>query len=79
MENVREQGVCKWFDSARGYGFVTYTGTTEGIFCHHTAIQMEGYRSLIQGEEVEFEIQQNEKGFAAINVVPKRLAQVATK
>jgi cold shock CspA family protein len=40
---------------------------------------MEGYRSLIQGEEVEFEIQQNERGFAAVNVLPKRLAQAAPK
>jgi CspA family cold shock protein len=79
VENVREKGFCKWFDSARGYGFVTYAGNAEGIFCHHSAIKMPGYRSLIQGEEVEFEIQQNEKGFAAVNVVPLRLAQAATK
>lgn len=78
MENVREIGRVKWF-SPEGFGFVTCAGNDEGIFVHHTAIQMEGYRSLIQGEEVEFEIQQNERGFAAVNVLPKRLAQAAPK
>ncbi len=78
MENVREKGRVKWFDPSRGYGFVVYEGNDDGIFVHHRAIQMEGYRSLTQGEEVEFELQQNEKGFAAVNVIPKRLA-VASK
>ena len=79
MENVREKGRCKWFDSARGYGFVIHAGNAEGIFCHHSAIRMPGYRSLIQGEEVEFEIQQNEKGFVAVNVIPARFAEASTK
>jgi CspA family cold shock protein len=76
VENVREKGRVKWFDPSRG--FVVYEGNDDGIFVHHRAIQMEGYRSLTQGEEVEFELQQNEKGFAAVNVIPKRLA-VASK
>ena len=77
MENVREKGFCKWFDPSRGYGFVVFEGNAEGIFCHHSSIQMPGYRSLIQGEELDFEIQQNERGFSAVNVVPKRLQAVA--
>lgn len=65
MENVREKGRCKWFNGT--FGFVTYDGNTDGVFVHHSAIKMPGYRALIQGEEVEFEIQQTEKGFAAVN------------
>jgi cold shock CspA family protein len=77
MENGREKGRCKWFDPQRGYGFVSFEGNTEGVFVHHSVIQMPGYRSLIQGEEVTFELQQNERGFAAINVIPQRFAVAA--
>jgi CspA family cold shock protein len=78
VENVRERGRVKWFDSARGHGFLVYDGNAEGIFCHHSHIEMDGYRSLSQGQEVEFEIEQSEKGFHAVRVVPK-MAATATK
>jgi CspA family cold shock protein len=75
-----EQGTVKWFDNSRGYGRIrTNLGGEDSVFVHFSKIQMEGYKSLVQNEEVLFEIEQTEKGFQAINVVPKRLAQAATK
>jgi CspA family cold shock protein len=77
MENVREKGRCKWFNGT--FGFVSYEGNDEGVFVHQSSIRMPGYRALIQGEELTFELQQTEKGVAAVNVVPARFAEVATK
>ena len=71
--NVREKGRVKWFNPSKGFGFVTFAGNNEGIFVHHTQIEMDGYRSLTQGQEVDFEVEQCEKGFHAVRVrvVPK--------
>ena len=62
------QGTVKWFNNAKGYGFIQ--GETEGedIFVHHTAILAEGFRTLNQGERVNFEIVQSPKGLQARNV-----------
>jgi len=64
---VRERGVVKWFNSAKGFGFIQRENG-EDVFVHHTAIQMEGYRSLDNGTEVEFEVKQGPKGLQAENV-----------
>ena len=64
----RIQGTVKWFNAAKGYGFIAREGG-EDVFVHHTAIKSEGYRSLDEGQEVEFEIQMGPKGEQAINVV----------
>ncbi len=63
-----ETGTVKWFNDQKGYGFVRQDGVDEDIFVHHTAIKMEGFRTLTPGEVVEFEINRDEKGMKAVNV-----------
>ena len=62
------KGTVKWFNNQKGYGFIS---PEEGkdVFVHHSAIQGEGYKSLDEGQAVEFEIQQGPKGEEAINVI----------
>lgn len=64
---MKEQGIVKWFNGAKGYGFIQRS-TGEDVFVHFSAIQSEGYRSLNEGESVEFELQQGPKGLNAIEV-----------
>ena len=66
---MRITGTVKWFNDAKGYGFITPEGDDRDCFVHHSAIQAEGFKSLAEGERVEFEITQGEKGPAAENVV----------
>jgi cold shock protein len=61
------QGTVKWFNSAKGYGFIS-SQDGEDIFVHFSAIQKSGYKSLTEGEEVEFEKEKTAKGWQAINV-----------
>ena len=61
-------GTVKWFNDATGFGFITPDGGGKEVFVHHTAIQAEGFRSLAEGEKVEFELQQGPKGPQAANV-----------
>ena len=56
------QGTVKWFNAEKGYGFITVDGGGPDVFCHWSAIQMEGYRTLDEGMRVEFEIGQGQKG-----------------
>ncbi len=63
----REQGVVKWFNAAKGYGFIQRQ-SGEDVFVHFSAIQMDGYKSLNEGQQVEFEVRQGPKGFQAENV-----------
>jgi CspA family cold shock protein len=65
---VREKGTVKWFNGAKGYGFIQRS-TGEDVFVHFSAIQENGYRSLNEGETVEFDLTQGPKGFQAANVV----------
>ncbi len=65
---MREKGVVKWFNPAKGYGFIQRS-TGEDVFVHFSAIQMDGYRTLDQGAVVEFEIKQGPKGLMAENVL----------
>jgi CspA family cold shock protein len=60
-------GTVKWFNDAKGFGFISQEGG-EDVFVHHTAIQMDGFRTLKEGERVEFEITQGPKGLQAANV-----------
>lgn len=62
-------GIVKFFSDSKGYGFITLEGLSEDIFVHHTAIQMEGFRTLYPGEKVQFQIKKDEKGLKATNVV----------
>ena len=61
-------GKVKWFNNQKGYGFITPENGAD-VFVHHTAIQGEGYKSLEEGQAVEFEITQGPKGDQAVNVV----------
>src|ERR1700744_1222855 len=65
---VKEQGVVKWFNGAKGYGFIQRS-TGEDVFVHFSAIQENGYKTLNEGEGVEFECQQGPKGLNAANVI----------
>jgi CspA family cold shock protein len=60
-------GTVKWFNDAKGFGFISQEGG-EDVFVHHTAIQSEGFRSLQEGQRVEFEVKQGPKGLQAANV-----------
>ena len=62
------KGVVKWFNNQKGYGFITPENGKD-VFVHHTAIQGEGYRSLDEGQAVEFDIEKGPKGEQATNVV----------
>jgi CspA family cold shock protein len=62
------QGVVKWFNDSKGYGFIS-SDTGEDVFVHHTAIQGEGFKTLAEGDKVEFEIVKGDKGNKAQNVV----------
>lgn len=64
----REKGTVKWFNGAKGYGFIQRS-TGEDVFVHFSAIQEQGYRSLNEGEMVEFDVLQGPKGLQAGNVV----------
>jgi CspA family cold shock protein len=78
--NKRDHGVVKWFDRARGYGFINLDGNSEGLFVHFTSIvatdkggalvPARGYRQLAEGQAVEFEIEQCPRGFQAVRVLP---------
>jgi cold shock protein len=61
------QGKVKWFNNSKGYGFITREGGSD-VFVHHTAILGEGYKSLDEGQAVEFEVVQGSKGDQAANV-----------
>ena len=63
-------GVVKWFNDAKGFGFITQDGGGEDVFVNHTAIQSEGFRSLQEGQRVEFEVKKGPKGLQAANVKP---------
>lgn len=62
----------KWFDNARGFGFIQRREDEADIFVHHSAIQMKGYRTLVENQPVEFELGASPKGLIAINVVPQQ-------
>ena len=64
----RKTGVVKWFNDAKGYGFITPDGGGKDVFVHHTSVQMEGFRSLAEGQKVEFEVTDGPKGAQASNV-----------
>lgn len=62
-----EKGQVKWFNDSKGFGFIA-RDNDEDVFVHHTAIQMEGFKSLSEGDQVEFEVTRGPKGLQAQNV-----------
>ncbi len=63
-------GTVKWFNAEKGFGFIAQPDGGNDVFVHHTAIQMSGYRSLEEGQRVEFELQEGPRGLMATNVRP---------
>lgn len=63
----RETGTVKWFNGSKGYGFIEREGG-EDVFVHYSAIQAEGYKNLDEGQNVEFEVEQGQKGPQAVRV-----------
>lgn len=62
-----ETGTVKWFNDSKGFGFITRENGSD-VFVHHTAISSEGFRSLAEGEQVQFELVEGPKGLQAANV-----------
>jgi CspA family cold shock protein len=62
------KGTVKWFNNQKGYGFIT-PESGDDVFVHHSAIQGDGYKSLEEGQQVEFDVEQGPKGPQAVNVV----------
>ena len=65
---MRLNGTVKWFNDSKGFGFITPEDGSRDCFVHHSAIQSDGFRSLAEGESVEFDLVEGEKGPAAENV-----------
>lgn len=63
-----QQGVVKWFNDQKGYGFISPDDGGKDLFVHHSSINMDGFRTLVEGDKVEYEVQQGQKGPSAANV-----------
>ena len=67
--NERETGTVKWFNAAKGYGFISRE-SGDDVFVHYSAIKVEGFKTLDEGQSVEFSVEEGPKGLQAANVVP---------
>ncbi len=68
MSGVKVSGKVKWFNNAKGYGFINEEGKSEDLFAHFSAVRMEGYKTLKAGQAVVFDIIQGPKGLHAVNI-----------
>jgi cold shock protein len=66
-QSFRERGAVKWFNDAKGFGFITREGEPD-VFVHHSAIQGNGFKTLTEGQRVEFEVEKGQKGLQAKEV-----------
>jgi CspA family cold shock protein len=62
------EGRVKWFNENNGYGFIEVDGQEKDVFIHHSAIQMQGFRTLYEGQRVSFDVEAGKKGPSAVNV-----------
>jgi CspA family cold shock protein len=69
-EEEMSTGTVKWFNDSKGFGFITQDDGGEDVFCHHTAIKAEGFRTLAEGQKVSFDVTKGPKGLQAQNVTP---------
>lgn len=69
MSADRIEGVVKWFNASKGFGFIALSDETRDVFVHFSAIEGKGYRSLNEGDKVEFEVFESEKGLQARDVI----------
>lgn len=72
-------GRVKWFSNEKGFGFIEQDGGGADVFCHFSAISSSGFRSLNEGDEVEFEVEQGQKGLQAKNVEVTNAAPAAAR
>jgi CspA family cold shock protein len=68
---TKETGTVKWFSRLKGYGFINPDSGSQEIFVHYSAIQGDGYRNLLEGDRVEYELVDRGKGPQAANVIPR--------
>ena len=68
MNEQRQTGTVKWFNDQKGFGFITPEAGGNDVFVHHSAIQREGFRTLTEGQRVEFSITNGPKGLSAVDV-----------
>ena len=69
MAGDRVQGTVKWFNGTKGFGFIAPDGGSKDVFVHHSAISMNGFRELAEGDRVEMTVEQGQKGPQAVNVI----------
>ncbi|MFC3024574.1 cold-shock protein [Vibrio zhugei] len=69
MSNAKSTGLVKWFNEEKGFGFITQSNGGADVFVHFRAIASEGFKTLTDGQKVEFDVEQGQKGLQAANVV----------
>lgn len=72
-------GKVKWFNNAKGYGFILSDDTAEDLFAHYSMIEMDGYRTLKAGQSVQFDVKPSDKGLHAINIRAAEESGASTK